>query len=134
MRAREFITESDSTASASDARLSASVSRALPATYTIPALPNNDFYKQYRFGVAIAGARSAKQRQNEPGQVMAPASVWGESEIIIGYASDTDIIDDALRIVGLSPSDKKLISTEESEESPDIDTHSPLNGFRGYER
>ena len=65
MRAKEFIIE-DSTMPVSDTRLSSTVSRALPSTYSIPALPNSDFYKQYRFGVAIAGARSAEQRKTEP--------------------------------------------------------------------
>lgn len=134
MRAKEFITESSSTEPTSDMRLSASVSRALPSTYAIPGLPNNDFYKQYRFGVALAGARSKAQRATEPGRDMAPASAWGESEILIGYGLDTDVIDDALEMVGLKPSEKKLISTVKSEEAPDIDTHSPLNSFKGYER
>ena len=49
MRAREFITEQHGT-------LAQDVSRALPGTYTISDLPNNDFYKQYRFGVAMADA------------------------------------------------------------------------------
>ena len=133
MRAKEFIIE-DSTMPDSDSRLSSSVARALPSTYSIPALPNNDFYKQYRFGVALAGARSEEQRKLEPGASMAPSSAWGENEIIIGYDLDTDIIDYALNIVGLKSSDKKLISTKDSEEATDIDINSPIQGFKGYPR
>jgi hypothetical protein len=134
MRAKEFITENivDSTVPGSDKSLSGTISRSLPATYSIPQLPNSDFYKQYRFGVAIAAARSAKQREDHPGPNMAPASAWGESEIVIGYALDTDIIDDALKTMGLNPADKKLLSTKESEEAPDIGSKSPVSSFRGY--
>jgi hypothetical protein len=134
MRAKEFIIE-DSTIPVSDNRLSSSVARSLPSTYSIPALPNSDFYKQYRFGVAIAGARSAEQRLSDsPGANMAPSSAWGENEIIIGYDLDTDIIDYALNIVGLKSSDKKLISTKKSEEMSEVDTKSPIQSFKGYER
>jgi hypothetical protein len=134
MRAKEFIIE-DSTIPDSDNRLSSSVARSLPSTYSIPALPNSDFYKQYRFGVAIAGARSAEQRQSDSnGASMAPSSAWGENEIIIAYDLDTDIIDYALNIVGLKSSDKKLISTKKSEEMSEVDTNSPVQGFKGYPR
>ena len=135
MRAKEFVIENniqDSTLPSSDEQLSGTIARALPATYSIPKLPNSDFYKQYRFGVAIAGARSAKQRKDEPQSSMAPASIWGESEIVIAYGMDPNVIDDALKTIGLTPSDKKLISTEKSEEATDIDTKSPVSSFRGY--
>lgn len=137
MRAKEFIVENNtlgSTVPISDTTLSSSVADALPSTYSIPKLPNNDFYKQYRFGVAIAGARSAEQRKTEPRPTMAPTTAWGENEIIIGYDLDPTIIDDALKTVGLTASDKKLISTRTSKESNDIYCQSPVRGFKGYER
>ena len=56
MRAHEFILEN------ARVPLSVDVGRALPGTYTLPELPNSDFYAQYRFGVALAGAKGAKQR------------------------------------------------------------------------
>lgn len=134
MRAKEFIIE-DGTIPDSDNRLSSSVARSLPATYSIPALPNNDFYKQYRFGVAIASARGAEERQSDFNYAsMSPSSAWGENEIIIAYDLDTEIIDDALNIVGLKSSDKKLISTKKSEEMSEVDTNSPVQGFKGYPR
>jgi hypothetical protein len=134
MRAKEFIVENsiDSTVPGDDSTLSTSISRSLPATYSIPKLPNSDFYKQYRFGVAIAAARSAKQRDTHPGPNMAPASAWGENEIVVAYALDTEIIDDALKTMGLQSSDKILLSTKESEESEDIQAQSPVSSFRGY--
>ena len=134
MRAKEFIVENsiDSTVPGDDSTLSTSISRSLPATYSIPKLPNSDFYKQYRFGVAIAAARSAKQRDTHPGPNMAPASAWGENEIVVAYALDTEIIDDALKTMGLQSSDKILLSTKESEEAEDIQAQSPVSSFRGY--
>lgn len=133
MRAKEFILE-NSAGLTGETHLSPMVANALPSAYTIPLLPNNDFYKQYRFGVAIASARSAEQRKTENSSQMSASSVWGENQIIIGYGLDTDIIDDALNIVGLSPSDKKLISSPKSKELSDAGTKSPVQSFKGYQR
>jgi hypothetical protein len=136
MRAKEFVIESNlgSTVPTSDTTLSISNADALPAVYSIPELVNSDFYKQYRFGVAIAMARGAKATMNEPKTNMAPASAWGENQIVVGYDLDPDIIDQALHTIGLKSSDKKLISTRKSEESKDVDTISPIQGFKGYQR
>jgi hypothetical protein len=120
MRAKEFIRESRVGSLQDD------VARALPATYVIPKLPNQDPYKQLRFGVAIAAAKSRKHRQDEQAP-FEPKSAWGENEIIIAYdPSAEEFIDDALEMVGLSPSDKKLISTPKSQEAKDVDAKSPV--------
>ena len=60
MRAKEFIVENN----LNDGE-ALEISRAMPATYAISKLPNSDFYKQYRFGVAIASARSEEARSKE---------------------------------------------------------------------
>ena len=130
MRAKEFIIEGkfvdDETAD---------VARTLPATYAIKKLPNSDFYKQYRFGVAIAAAQSAEQRKNEPAPTMSPETIWGENEIIVCYDDKTEeVINHALNIVGLKSSDKKLLSTVKSEEPISVGTTSPINSFKGYKR
>lgn len=130
MRAKEFIVENNY----NDGE-ALEISKAMPATYAISKLPNSDFYKQYRFGVAIAAARSEEARKNEPAPTMAPASVWGENEIVVSYDSSTaDVIDAALKIVGLAPKDKKMISTAKSEEMLTVNYKSPVQGFKGYER
>jgi hypothetical protein len=130
MRAKEFIVENNY----NDGE-ALEISRAMPATYAISKLPNSDFYKQYRFGVAIASARSEEARRNEPAPTMAPSSIWGENEIVVSYDSTTaDVIDAALKIVGLAPKDKKLISTAKSEEMLTVNHQSPVRGFKGYER
>jgi hypothetical protein len=120
MRAKEFIQESRVGSMQDD------VADALPATYVIPKLQNQDPYKQYRFGVAIAAAKGRKD-PNDVGQDFQASSPWGENQIIVSYSNTIDdYIDDALKLVGLSSSDKKLISTPTSEESKDVDTRSPV--------
>lgn len=114
MRAREFIIE---------ASMQADVAAALPATYAIPKLQNQDAYKQYRFGVAIAKAKG----QQGSGQKFDAESVWGENQVVVSYGNVIDqYIDDALKAVGLTPSDKKLISTAKSEETKTVNTVSPV--------
>jgi hypothetical protein len=120
MRAREFIHESRIGSMQDD------VACALPATYVIPALQNQDPYKQYRFGVAIAAAKGRKD-PNDAGSEFNAVSPWGENQVIVSYSNTIDdYIDDALKLVGLSPSDKKLISTINSEETKDVSTRSPV--------
>ena len=130
MRAREFITE--------NADLPAAVAAALPATYAIPALQNQDPYKQYRFGVALAatkGRQGDEQAGEDVRHAMSPRSAWGENKIVVSYDPHIgDWIDDALREVGLSPSDKKLISTTTSDEPATTYATSPIKPFRGYGR
>lgn len=121
MRAKEFVKESRVGSLQDD------VARALPATYVIPQLPNQDPYKQLRFGVAIAAAKGAKERAEEGVQPFAPQTAWGENQIVMSFdPSATEWLDDALEMVGLSPSDKKLISTPKSEEGKHVDTKSPV--------
>lgn len=109
------------------------VARALPATYAIPELKNQDPYLQYRFGVAIAGAKGAAQRKQDNVPEYNKESAWGENEIIVSYGIDMDhIIDDALSQLGLHG--KRRLSTVASEESDNIGISSPLKAFKGYKR
>jgi hypothetical protein len=130
MRAREFVTEGRTGSIAPD------VGRALPGAFKIPALKNQDPYLQYRFGVAIAGAKGAKQRaaDNVP-EFDGKESVFGENEIVISYDPHVvDYIHDALRAMGMPPSDAVQIGTMKSEEATDVDKRSPVTGFKGYPR
>lgn len=129
MRAKEFITEQHGT-------LANDVSRALPGTYTIPGLANNDFYKQYRFGVAMADARGHAEREKDDSESFEfdGDSVWGENMIVSSYL-DPNIqqdIDYAMKKLGVSG--KKLISTPKSEEAIDVSKGSPVKTFKGYKR
>ena len=130
MRAREFIREGRTGTITQD------VGRALPGAFKIPALKNQDPYLQYRFGVAIAGAKGAKQRHADGVPPFdGRESVFGENEIVVSYDPHViDYIHDALKAMGMPPSDAVQIGTMASEEMPDVDTRSPVTGFNGYPR
>jgi hypothetical protein len=123
MRAHEFITEQS---------LSADVARALPGTYTMPELPNSDFYAQYRFGVALAGAKGAAQRAKDDVTPYAKETAWGENMIVSSYMDPTvgQDIDYALKEIGKRG--KRQISTPDSEESTDTVKVSPVKAFKGF--
>jgi hypothetical protein len=124
MRAHEFLAESID-------KLLPDQADALPATYAIPELPNQDPYLQYRFGVAIAGAKGREQREKDGVPHASSASAWGENEIVVSYGHDVGpYIDDALKTMGMRG--KKRISTSTSIETKDVGKTSPMNGFKGY--
>ena len=133
MRAREFVTEAQQGRTGTITR---DVGLALPGAFKIPALQNNDPYKQYRFGVAIAGAKGAAQRKKDGVPPFdGPSSVFGEDMIIVSYDPHVkDYIDDALHSMHMPSSDAVQIGTMASEEAPDVDTVSPVRGFQGYPR
>lgn len=121
MRIKDIITEGKIGSLQDD------VAAAIPGAYAIPELQNQDPYKQYRFGMALAGARSAKQRNEEGADKFTPTSPWGENAIVISYTGTTsEIIDDALDTIGLSPSDKKQITSQGSQEAKDVSKGSPV--------
>lgn len=124
MRAKEFITEMTE-------KMLPSQAEALPATYVIPELPNQDPYLQYRFGVAIAGAKGAEMRKKDGVSSMSRESPFGENEIVVSYGHDVGpYIDDALKQMGMSG--KKMVSTATSVETTDVNKQSPMKGFKGY--
>lgn len=126
MRAKEFIIES------TEGKLKPDQAAALPATYVIPELPNQDPYLQYRFGVAMAGAKGKAQRQKDGVGSMDKESAFGENEIVVSYGHDAgEYIDDALKTMGLKG--KKRITSPSSVETEDVNKTSPLNKFKGYE-
>lgn len=128
MRAREFIPEGRT------GTLTRDVGLALPGAFKIPALKNQDPYLQYRFGVAIAGAKGAAQRaQDGVPDFDGAESVFGENEIVVSYDPEAEVwIKDALASMGLPPSDAVRIGTQASKEAPDVVKTSPINSFKGY--
>ena len=131
MRAHEFIAESvvDGLSVAS---------YALPNTYVIPELKNNDFYQLYRFGVAIADVRGTSGPddgvQNEFKNEFKAETAWGENQVVSSEfdADIGQIIDQALAKVGKRG--KKSVSTPGSDETPNTGTQSTLKAFKGYKR
>lgn len=130
MRAREFVSEGRTGSITRDVGL------ALPGAFKIPQLQNSDPYRQYRFGVAIAGAKGAAQRALDGVPPFdGPESVFGEDMIIVSYDPHVKTyIDDALHSMHMPSSDAVRIGTMASEEAPDVDTVSPVRGFSGYPR
>ena len=130
MRAKEFVREGHTGSITRD------VGRSLPGVFKIPALKNQDPYLQYRFGVAIAGAKGAKQRAMDGVPPFdGKESVFGENEIVVSYDPHViDYIHDALRAMGMPASDAVQIGSMASEEMSDVDKVSPVIGFKGYPR
>jgi hypothetical protein len=130
MRAREFVKEGRTGTITTD------VGRALPGAFKIPALKNQDPYLQYRFGVAIAGAKGAAQRAKDGvPDFDGRESVFGENEIVVSYDPHVvDYIHDALRAMGMPPSDAVRIGSQASEEATDVEYTSPVRAFKGYPR
>lgn len=128
MRAREFIVETTGS-------IQPDVERTLPAAWVIDKLKNSDFYKQYRFGVALAGAKGHEQRSKDNVPAYSTETPWGENQIIVSYGGADpliDYLDDALREMGLTPRDAKLVTTSHSQEPTSTGIKSPLKGFKGY--
>lgn len=130
MRAYEFITES-----VTDGLHVAGY--ALPNTYVIPELKNNDFYELYRFGLAIADVRGEGGMddgvQNDFKHKFEAESEWGENQVVTSWDPNIgQVIDQALKKV--HKSGKKLVSTAGSDELPNTGTQSTLKPFKGYKR
>jgi len=129
VRAKEFITEATGS-------ILPDVQRTLPAAWVIDKLQNNDFYSQYRFGVALAGAKGRAQREKDGVPPYDKESTWGENEVVVSYAGVDALksyLDDALRQMDLPPSAAKLVSTKKSEEPASTGKTSPIKSFRGFE-
>ena len=112
MRAREFIGESKT------GTITRDVGLALPGAFKIPALKNQDPYLQYRFGVAIARARSDAGQQdgvNEHMPEWSPETAFGEHGVVAGMVPSIDKIIDAALAMTLTPGGKKMVSTGPSE-------------------
>lgn len=111
------------------------VGRALPGAFRIPALKNQDPYLQYRFGVAIAGAKGRAQRAKDQVPEYSRESVFGENEIVVSYdPAVIDYIHDALQTMDLPVSAAQRIGTQGSQEAQDVVKASPVKPFSGYAR
>ena len=86
MRAREFIVE---VATGRTGSLQQDIALALPGAWKIPALKNQDPYLQYRFGVAIAGAKGAEQRAKDGVPKFEEDNIFGENEFVVSYDPHT---------------------------------------------
>ena len=128
MRAREFITEQRD--------LPPESREPMRDTYILPGLSASDPYKSYRFGVAMARARSEyRQDDVNPYRLSWSAeTAFGEHAIVAGFNHGVaDIIDAALEMTE-TPGGKQAVSTLSSEEPEFVAKNSPINAFKGYHR
>jgi len=128
MRAREFITE--------EQRLPPEQADPLRQTFIMPGLSSDQPYEIYRFGVALARARSDAVKDDLNPYILPwnKKEVFGNHAVIAGINKTVDpIIDQALQMTD-TPGGKDLVGTGQSEEPALVDTRSPVKGFKGYPR
>lgn len=130
MRAREFIAE--------QRELPPEVSEPLRYTYVMPGLSASDPYNNYRFGVAMARARSDLGKDQDQVDHFIPPweaeTAFGEHGVISGFDANVDsVIDLALKMTKI-PGGKQLVSSAESREPASTDKVSPIRAFKGYPR
>jgi hypothetical protein len=108
--------------------LSPAVARAMPTTWELPALSNQDPYLQYRMGVAMASARSGEPMETE--------SAFGENMSIVGYTeADDETVRLALKTMGKKyAKGARSIATRKSEEATDVYKTSPMKAQRPIKR
>jgi hypothetical protein len=129
MRAREFVTENA-------ARLPAEQADPMRYTYVIPGLSASDPYNNYRFGIALARARSEaiKDEVNPNLPEWHDETAFGEHGIVAGMTPGIAQLIDAALTMTKTPGGKKLVSTPDSTEPAFVDTQSPVKAFKGYPR
>lgn len=98
------------------------VQHTLSKTYIFPNLQNQDYYMQYRMGVALASAHSEHAKEFDA------ASKFGENMTIVNYTPEEEqIMKLAMKLMGSTwTSGATQISTDTSEEAKDINKLSPV--------
>lgn len=126
MRAREFIKE--------QRELPPEYAEPMRYTYVIPGLSAADPYKNYRFGVAIARARSDAQTDdvNPARPEWTTETAFGEHGVVVGMSQGIEqVIDVALKMTG-TKGGKKTVSSPQSDEPKFVKNTSPIKPFKGY--
>ena len=127
MSARDFVTVSRAT-------LPVEASAPLHETYMLPGLRNNDAYRSYRFGVAMARARADIGGPGKDLPKWNTESAMGMYGIVAGFDETVDpVIDLALKMTNIAGG-KISVSSDASEEPGYVDTTSPVRAFKGYPR
>ena len=128
MRAREFIRE--------QRELPKEIADPLRYTYTIPGLSASNPYNNYRFGVAVARARSdyIDDDVNPYRPEWSAETAFGEHGVVVGMNAGIEkVIDKALSMTN-TPGGKKIVSSPDSIEPTLVNTQSPVRAFGGYPR
>ena len=128
MRAREFLSE--------EIGLPIETREPLAWAYDIPELDTSNPYRVYRFGVAMARARSdlGTDQKIVDKEIFdwEAETAFGEHGVVSGFDVNVDrVIDLALRMTK-TPGGKRLVSSAASEEPDLVDHQSPVKPFQGY--
>jgi hypothetical protein len=103
-------------------------------TYDLPGISTSNPYAAYRFGVAIARARSDAST-NDINPYMpewSATTALGSHGVMVGMNSGIgQVIDKALQMTD-TPGGKKLVVPPDSEEPKLVNNKSPMVGFKGY--
>lgn len=128
MRAKEFIAE--------QRELAPEQTDPMRYTYVLPGLSAADPYKNYRFGVAMARARSDASTDgiNEKLPEWTPETAFGEHGVVVGMNSGIEQVIDKALAMTKTPGGKELVSTADSDEPEFVETTSPVKAFKGYPR
>ena len=129
MRAREFIAEQA-------AQLPPEQADPMRYTYVVPGLSASDPYRNYRFGVALARARSEAVKDNVNPDIPAwhDETAFGEHGIVAGMTPGVAQLIDAALTMTKTPGGKRLVSSPTSTEPAFVDNKSPVKAFKGYPR
>ena len=127
MRAREFVTE--------EKNLPPEQADPMNHVFVLPGVKSSDPYEIYRFGVAMARARSDAGTDKIPNMpAWSAEAAFGENAVVAGFNGSVEpVIDQALKMAGL-PAKKIQISTPNSIEPALVNRQSPVKSFRGYPR
>jgi hypothetical protein len=128
MRAHEFIAE--------QRKLPPELADPLRYTYVLPGLSASDPYNNYRFGVAMARARSdlGKDQQAVDKDIIKweTETAFGEHGVVSGFDVNVDAVIDLALKMTKTPGGKQLVSTAKSEEPKFVDHVSPIKPFKGF--
>jgi hypothetical protein len=117
MRAKEFLPETK--LHGTFGKVDAQVSNSLPGAFVQRELRNTDPYMQYRYGLALAGARANRDHEIEFEQ----ESAWAENLAIVPFSvEDEETIKLADKMMGVTAS--RIASSQSTE--TDVYTVSPL--------
>jgi hypothetical protein len=128
MRAREFVTENK--------HLPPEQADPMNHVFVLPGVNSSDPYQIYRFGVAMARARSDAGTDGITNNLPAwsAEAAFGEHAVVAGFNDSVEsVIDQALSMAGL-PATKVQVSTPNSIEPASVQKQSPVRAFSGYPR
>ena len=128
MRAREFLSEQTT--------LPPEQADPMNHVFVLPGVNSSDPYEIYRFGVAMARARSDAGTQDPIPNMpeWSAQAAFGEQAVVAGFNATVEpIIDQALKMAGL-PAKKIQVSTPNSLEPSSVNHTSPVKAFKGYPR